>query len=79
MIESFEIIGRIECVETIAIGNRIREIRQLRETHGYGRWRKLKGIAHVSLSNGRIRLVELHWYEAHGIGRKKLKIKRYLD
>lgn len=23
--------------------------------------------------------VELHWYEAHGIGRKKLKIKEYLD
>lgn len=79
MTEEFEILGRIEFIETIAVGNRIREIRQLRETFGPGRWRKLKGLAIVSLSNGRIRLAELHWYEAHGIGRKKLKIKKYLD
>jgi hypothetical protein len=44
-----------------------------------GRWRKLKGVATVKLSNGRIRTVELHWYEAHGIGKRKIKIKRYLD
>jgi hypothetical protein len=79
MIQRFEIVGRINRIETIAVGSRIREIRQLRETHGAGRWRKLKGIALVSFPNGRIRHVELHWYEAHGIGRKKLKIKRYLD
>ena len=38
-----------------------------------------KGVATVRLANGRIQIVELHWYEAHGIGKKKLKIKRYLD
>jgi len=77
--EEFEIIGRIDCVETIAVSNRIREIRRLRKTFGAGRWRKLKGIAFVALRNGKIRLAELHWYEAHGIGRKELKIKTYLD
>lgn len=31
------------------------------------------------MDNGDIRLAELHWYEAHGIGRRELKRKRYLD
>jgi hypothetical protein len=44
-----------------------------------GRWRKLKGKATVRLTNGRITKAEIHWYEAHGIGRKKFKIKRYLE
>ena len=47
--------------------------------YGRGRWRKLKGIAQVRLGSGRIRLAELHWYEAHGIGKKDIKRKRYLD
>ncbi len=75
----FEIIGQITDVEAIAIGNRIREIARLRKEFGTGRWRKLKGVATVRILNGRIRKVELHWYEAHGIGKKKLKIKRYLS
>lgn len=75
----FEIIGQITEVETIAVGGRIREINRLRQEFGAGRWRKLKGVAIVKLDNGRIRKVELHWYEAHGVGRKKIKIKRYLD
>ncbi|MGH9898575.1 MAG: hypothetical protein ACRD63_14460 [Pyrinomonadaceae bacterium] len=74
----FEIIGEIADIETIAVGSQIHEIARLRKQHGRGRWRKLKGIATVRLKNDRIRLVELHWYEAHGIGKKKLKIKRYL-
>jgi hypothetical protein len=77
--EEFQIIGKIESVKTIAIGNRIREIGRLRKVYGEGRWRKLKGIALVSFRDGTIRTVELHWYEAHGIGRKKFKIKSYLD
>lgn len=79
MSEKFEIIGGIDLIETIPIGNRIREIRRLREMYGHGRWRKLKGLAIVALPDGRIRPVELHWYEAHGIGRVELKIKRRLD
>ncbi|THJ16737.1 MAG: hypothetical protein CAF42_012395 [Nitrospira sp. CG24B] len=75
----FEIIGEIEDIETIAVGGRIREIMRLRRSFGPGRWRKLKGIARVRLANGIIRRAEVHWYEAHGIGRKKVKIKRLLD
>jgi hypothetical protein len=75
----FEIIGEITQVETIAVGSSIREIALLRRQFGRGRWRKLKGVATVRLPSGRIRKVELHWYEAHGIGRRKLKIKNYLD
>ena len=75
----FEIIDGIEDVETIAVGGRIREIRRLREQYGSGRWRKLKGTAYIRLTKGSIRRAEIHWYEAHGIGRKKMKIKRFLD
>jgi hypothetical protein len=76
---NFEIIGEITEIETIAIGSKIRDVTRLRKMYGKGRWRKLKGVATVRLRSGRIRLAELHWYEAHGIGRKDMKRKRYLD
>jgi hypothetical protein len=75
----FQIVGPITVLETIAAGAGIRQRRQLRRSYGPGRWRKLKGIALVRLDSGRIRRVELHWYEAHGVGRVLYKIKRYLD
>ncbi len=75
----FEIIGKIENVETIAEGGRIRDIMRLRRHFGPGRWRKLKGVAKVRLENGALREAEVHWYQAHGIGKKKLKIKRFVD
>jgi hypothetical protein len=75
----FEIIGEIERIETIAVGGRIREIMRLRRQYGPARWRKLKGIAEVRLQGGRLCHAELHWYEAHGKGRKKMKVKRILD
>lgn len=75
----FEIIDAIDNIETIAVGGRIVEIMRLRRQYGPGRWRKLKGIARIRLTNGSIRKAEIHWYEAHGIGRKKMKIKRFLD
>jgi hypothetical protein len=75
----FEIVGELGEIETIARGPSVRERARLRKQFGAGRWRKLKGVATVRLVNGKIRTVELHWYEAHGIGKKKLKIKRYLD
>jgi hypothetical protein len=75
----FEIIGEVTHAETFAVGSSIREIARLRKRFGPGRWRKRKGIARVRLSDGSIRLVEVHWYEAHGIGRKQFKIKQYLD
>ena len=75
----FEIIGELSEIGRIARGPSVRERARLRKQFGPGRWRKLKGVATVRLANGRIRTVELHWYEAHGIGKKKVKIKRYLD
>ena len=75
----FKVLGRVWNVETIAVGNAIREIKRLRRVYGLGRWRKRKGIARVELANGTIRLAEIHWYEAHGIGTHELKIKGYLD
>ena len=75
----FEIIGEIEEIETIAIGGRIRDIMRIQKQYGPGRWRKLKGFANVRLQSGTVRKAELHWYEAHGIGRKKMKIKRFID
>jgi len=75
----FTVEGSIRNVETIAIGGKIREIMRLQKQFGPGRWRKMKGIAIVSLANGNLRNAELHWYEAHGIGKRKMKIKRFLD
>ena len=75
----FDIIGELTNVETIAIGRRIRVLARLQRLYGKGFWRKMKGNALVRTSDGRIRLVELHWYEAHGIGKKEFKRKRYLD
>lgn len=75
----FEVLGDITDIETFAVGREIRERRRLERQYGKGRWRKRKGRAWVRLSDGTIRDTELHWYEATGIGRKELKIKRYLD
>ena len=75
----FEIIDEIQDIEIIAVGKSIRNRARLKKVYGPGRWRKLKGIAHVRLQSGRIRLAELHWYEAHGIGKRNIKRKRYLD
>ena len=75
----FEIVGEITGIEIIAIGSKIRELSRLRKIYGKGRWRKVTGIANVKLAYGQVRLAELHWYEAHGIGRKEFKRKRYMD
>jgi len=78
-VEPFEIIGEITDVKTIAVESSIHELARLRREYGQGRWRKLKGVAPICLLSGRIcRCHALHWYEAHGIGRKEIKRKRYL-
>jgi hypothetical protein len=74
---SFEIESNISNVEVIATGNAIHDLARLKKVYGEGRWRKMKGFAFIRLSNGHLRKAELHWYEAHGVGRKELK--RYLD
>lgn len=75
----FEILGDIAHVETFAVGTSIREIVRLRKLYGRGRSRKRKGIARVRLEDGAVLLAEVHWYEAHGIGRRDFKIKRHVD
>lgn len=71
----FEIIGRITDIEPIAVGRAVRDRARLRKQYGKGRWRKLKGIATVRLQDGTIHKAEVHWHEAHGIGRKEFKLK----
>ncbi len=75
----FEVIGTISNIEPIAVNRSIRILALLQKRYGKGRWRKLKGVANVRLNDGRIHLAEVHWFEAHGIGKKKMRIKRYLD
>ena len=71
----FEIVGEIRSIKIIAVGPGIRDRARLLKTYGKGRWRKLKGVATVRLTDGTIRLAELHWYEAHGIGKREFKLK----
>ena len=75
----FELLGSITDIETVAVGNSIHDISRIRRVYGAGRWRKLKGVGSIRLPNGAVRTAELHWYEAHGIGRKEIKRKRYVD
>lgn len=74
----FEVIGEIARIEAIAVGHGIRELQNLKKLFGDAQWRKFKGVARIKFPSGNIRLVEIHWYEAHGVGRRKLKIKRFL-
>jgi hypothetical protein len=74
-----KVIGRIREIEVVAAGGSIRDIARLRKQHGAERWRKMKGTAELELADGTIRTAEIHWYEAHGVGKKNLKIKRFLD
>lgn len=71
----FKIIGQISEIETIAKGREIRSLVRLRKFYATGKWKKKKGIATVRLMDGTIRRAEVHWYEAHGIGKKEIKIK----
>jgi hypothetical protein len=79
MMDEFSVIGEISEIEPIARGVGVRDRARLNRLYGRARWRKLKGHATIRLRTGRVRRAELHWYEAHGIGRQELKRKRYLD
>jgi hypothetical protein len=76
---NFEVLAGPTEIETIAVNLGVRERAGLKAQYGGRRWRKLKGNAVIRLPNGNVRQVELHWYEAHGVGRRRMKIKRYLD
>ena len=71
----FEVIGSITGIEIIAVDRNIRELSRLHKMYGKGRWRKMKGYSMVRLKDGTIHKAELHWYEAHGIGKRDMKIK----
>jgi hypothetical protein len=71
----FEILSELTDLEVIAVGPKLRDRVRLRRNYGRGRWRKLKGVANVRLPDGTIRIAEIHWYEAHGIGKKEFKLK----
>ena len=73
-----EILGEIRNIKTIATGRGVYIRRYLERTYGKGRWRKMKGIATTRLADGTICDAEIHWFEAHGIGRKDFKIKRVI-
>ena len=73
------LLSEIEDMETIAVGRSIRELERLQRIHGRGRWRKRKGVALVRIGSARPFRAEIHWYEAHGIGRREYKIKRVLE
>ncbi|MDX1506222.1 MAG: hypothetical protein R3221_10925 [Spongiibacter sp.] len=71
----FEIVGKIENIQPIATGTGIRDLAKLRKRYGAGKWKKLKGFATVRLLDGTLHTAEIHWYEAHGIGKKEFKLK----
>lgn len=75
----FELVGEVSDISVIAKGPGIQRLAEIQEAYGRGRWRKLKGFGVVRLADGTMARAELHWYEAHGIGRKRMKIKRFLD
>lgn len=75
----FEIIGEITDIEVITRGRGIRDLARIRRKYGPGNWRKVKGRATVRLEDGSTYQAEIHWYEAHGIGRRRFKIKRMTE
>jgi len=75
----FIISGNIHKIQNIATGRGIRELKRLNRFYGEANWRKRKGIAEIKLSDGTVKIAELHWYEGHGKGKKEIKIKKYLE
>jgi hypothetical protein len=75
----FAIVGPISNVQTLAASRQIRQLARLKKLYGRGRWRKMKGEASIRLTSGELRRAEVHWYEAHGVGKRSMKFKRYLD
>ena len=76
--DKIEVISEITDIEIIAIGNSIRDLERLQKKYGRGRWRKLKGRAIVLLPDQTSSFAEIHWYEAHGIGKRDIKVKLIL-
>ena len=75
---TFVILGDIGNIETIATGRGVYIRRYPDRAYGKRRWRKRKGTAAMRLHDGSECEAEIHWFEAHGIGRRDFKVKRVL-
>ncbi len=76
---NWDVVSPITNHEIIAESNSIRELKRLRDHYGGTTWRKKKGIAMVRfLPSGPTVKAEVHWYEAHGVGKVEMKIKTLL-
>ena len=76
---NWEVVGTISNVETFASGSGIRELHRLIDAYGGKNWKKCKGFAIIRLdSSTELYNAELHWYEAHGVGKVEIKIKELL-
>ncbi|MBC8143998.1 MAG: hypothetical protein H7X80_00350 [bacterium] len=72
----FELLSAISEVQVIARSRQIRELNRLVRSYGQGNWRKMKGFALVRfLTSTAVTRQEVHWYEAHGIGKREFKVK----
>ena len=74
----FKIVGKIREIETIATGHGIENLNRLNKMYRKANWRKMKGVSRIELEDGAVLEAEVHWYEGHGIGKKEIKIKKYL-
>lgn len=74
----FTILGQLSDIETLAVGTGIRDRQRLERIYGKGRWKKKKGIGDIKLEAGETVKAEIHWYEAHGIGKIEHKVKRLI-
>lgn len=79
MPKHFKIISEKTNRQVMRSGRGIDQLKELKAQYGGKNWRKCKGEADIELSSGKIRRAELHWYEAHGVGERRLKFKKYLD
>jgi hypothetical protein len=73
--DSFELLGDLRQIEIIASGRGVHVSNWLKKRYGGNRWRKMKGIALIREDDGEIYEAEVHWFEAHGVGRVNWKIK----
>jgi len=74
----FRLLGPVKRVRAIVRGLGVQMRGYLTENYGGRNWRKMKGVATVEDEYGWIGEAEVHWFEAHGVGRVKWKIKRRL-
>jgi hypothetical protein len=79
MIRIQRLLTEITQIESIAVGREIRELRRLKGLYGNGKWRKMKGVATIETQHGEVLRAEVHWYEAHGIGKREMRVKHALD